>query len=319
MRPFLLILALACAACGTQDPCAGDPTQCRDAGEDSGSSTDLGTCEGVCLPPAPSEWYATVLLWVGDKPDAVPPPCPTVMPAAFPGYADIAPTVECPPCACSPSKADCSLPSDISAGAGACPGTGAGEPYSSPPSWDGTCDADGPIASAASLTVAPAKPAGSYCTPVLMGEASFQGSKPALQCDGLPNQPAGTCGVHDMTCAFPKSEGFLTCIIDAGELQCPDGWPVRHIVFPNHQACGCRCESPVGDSCSATVTVFADGACDAPLGSVMVSSDLPAACADVPPGSSFGSKSSTPPVYKAGTCAPTASGKGTPLTFCCQP
>ena len=122
-----------------------------------------------------------------------------------------------------------------------------------------------------------------------------------------------------MVCAFPKADGFLTCITNIGDQICPVGWPTRRLVYLNSQACGCQCESPVGDSCSATVTVYADGACSNALGSVMVSSDQPKACLDVIPGAAFGSKSSTPPDYKAGTCVPSKIDEGAPFTICCAP
>ena len=90
-------------------------------------------------------------------------------------------------------------------------------------------------------------------------------------------------------------------------------------MFLNSQACGCQCQKPVGESCSATVTVHADDACTQPLGSVTVSSDQPKACVDVAVGSTFKSKSSTPPVYKAGTCEPSASDFGVHQTYWCLP
>src|SRR5271154_5763727 len=87
------------------------------------------------------------------------------------------------------------------------------------------------------------------------------------------------------------------------------------LVFYNAQECICACGSPIGDSCSATVTVYEDGACSQPLGSVMVSSDQPQACVNVPPGSAFRSKSATPPVYNSGTCTPSAGESLAPATF----
>jgi hypothetical protein len=122
-----------------------------------------------------------------------------------------------------------------------------------------------------------------------------------------------------MVCAFPKTDGFLTCITDIGDQQCPAGWTTRHLVYLNSQACGCQCDKPVGDSCSASITVYEDGACSNSLGSVMVSSDQPEACVDVTPGSAFKSKSSTPPVYKSGICTPSTFDEGEPFTVCCVP
>lgn len=123
-----------------------------------------------------------------------------------------------------------------------------------------------------------------------------------------------------MVCAYPKADGFLTCIVKLapGDIECPAGWTDKHLVFENVDACGCTCGAPGGDSCSATVTVYADTACSQPLGSLKVSSDQATGCVDVPAGSTFGSKSSTPPVYMAGTCTP-ATTESHPVTFCCLP
>jgi hypothetical protein len=177
----------------------------------------------------------------------------------------------------------------------------------------------GAISSADSLTVAPPTIPGGHCQPVTTGSISIQGMKAAQVCNGLVSVAPGTCGDQSMVCAFPKSDGFLTCVARLYDQECPDGWPTRHLVFPNDQACGCQCQNPVGDSCSATVTVYADGACSQPLGSAMVSSDQAQACVDVTAGSPFKSKSSTPPVYKAGTCAPSAIDLGAHFTYCCVP
>ncbi len=122
-----------------------------------------------------------------------------------------------------------------------------------------------------------------------------------------------------MVCAFPKTGGFLTCITNIGDQPCPTGWPTRRVVYLNSQACGCQCGNPADESCSATVTVYQDGACSKPLGSVMVSSDQPKSCLDVISGSAFSSKSSTPPVYKSGICAPSKFDEGEPFTVCCVP
>jgi hypothetical protein len=321
MRSFSLLFVFACASCGNPDPCGKDPASCQDAGNDSGGpgGGGPGSCVGVCAPPAPAEWFATSLLWVGATSTATPPTCPAVMPAPFPGFADTAPTVQCPSCACAPSTAQCLLPAQMSANPSVCPGGSGAKQFNPPAGWDGQCNATNPVSSADSLTVAPPASPFGRCDTVLTGPMNIQGSTPALECDGMPHVAAGTCGDQSMVCAFPNSDGFLTCIIKSGDNACPAGWPRRHLVYPNSQACGCVCGSPVGDSCSATVTVYSDGACFNPLGSAMVSSDQPQGCTDVAPGSALGSKSSTPPVYKAGTCAPSAIAEGTPVTFCCLP
>lgn len=310
-----LLLVLALSGCGASDPCSKDAASCQDSG-------GAGSCTGVCVAPVPSGWNPdnTDLLWIG-TPGATAPSCPSVYFAgADPGFADTAPTVVCAGCSCSPSAAACSLPSQLSASPGACPG-GSGAQFDPPHAWDGTCDATRIVPAADSLTVAPPPDPAGYCNPESAGPADIQGPVPALVCAGVPGTFLGTCANPSQFCAFPKFDGFLTCIAstddDAGP--CPDGWPTRHVVYLSSGACGCQCGDPVGESCSTTVTVYGDGACSAPLGSVMVSSDQPQACVNVASGSTFRSKSATPPTYKAGTCAPSAAPAAAPVTFCCLP
>lgn len=315
-RTLILALGLAGAACSSPDPCEKDPAACKDAGSDGPSGQ--GSCTGVCVAPAPTGWFATALLWIGE-PTATPPSCPARMGGESPGFADAPPTVSCPSCSCSPSNSQCLLPVELSANSSPCSDGSGGQPFNAPSSWDGTCNATNPVSSADSLTAQPPpSPAGS-CSPVVVGPVSIHGTTAALGCSGMPSVAPGTCGDQAMVCAFPKADGFLTCITGTGDQTCPDGWPTKHAVYLNSQACGCNCGPPVGDSCSATVTVYSDDACSQPLGSILVSSDQPKGCVDVTPGSAFKSKSSTPPVYKAGTCTPSTFDEGEPLTFCCLP
>jgi hypothetical protein len=316
MRYLSPLLVLACVACSTPDPCADDPTHCQDAGKDGPDG--LGSCAGVCLPHAPAGWLATSLLWIG-KPSDTPPACPSVLSGTLPGFADTLPTVSCPACKCSPSSGECLLPVQLSANLNACPGGSGGQQFDAPKAWDGTCDTSNPISSADSLTASPPPSPGGGCSPVVTGQINIQGTTPALVCSGTPSVAPGTCGDQDMVCAFPKTDGFLTCITNVGDQKCPASWTTRHLVYLNSQACGCQCSSPVGDSCSASITVYEDGACSNPLGSVMVSSEQPNACVDVTPGSAFKSKSSTPPVYKSGICTPSTFDEGEPFTVCCAP
>ena len=192
--------------------------------------------------------------------------------------------------------------------------------FNAPAAWDGTCNTMSSVSSANSLTVTPLPTPASYCVPSVAGPISLQGPTPSLSCESPNHVAPGSCGDQSMICAFPKTDGFLTCIVDLSKkaIECPDGWPAKHVVWSNDYACGCTCGAPSGDTCSATVTVYEDGACSKPLGSVMVSSDQPKGCIDVTPGSPFGSKSSTPPVYTAGTCTPSPT-QTHPQTFCCLP
>jgi hypothetical protein len=149
----------------------------------------------------------------------------------------------------------------------------------------------------------------------------FSGGKTsALTCNGLGtdlNDVPGTCPSTNEVCAYPNFPGFTVCTENVGDVACPDGWPTKHLFFASDRACYCSCGAAVGESCSATVTVYTDGACSNPLGSVMATSDQPAACLDVAPGSGLGSKSAMVS-YQPGTCAPVLAAPA-PLTVCCLP
>lgn len=319
MRRYLLLFMMAFPGCGTSDPCAADPMRCSDAGGDAGPSGP-GSCTGVCVAPAPSGWYATSLLWIGEE-GAAAPACPSFMPAPFDGFADTPPNVVCPTCDCAPSSAACLLPHQMFANAGVCPGDGSSsQSFDAPLGWNGACNVMDPVSSASSLTVSPpAVPGTNYCQAVVSGPTIIEGTTPARVCQSPTNSVApGSCGDQTMVCAFPPAEEYLTCIVRPGDNDCPEGWPTKHIVYEDASACGCVCGDPIGDSCSATITVYEDSACTKPLGSVSVSSDQPAGCVDVAPGSAFGSKSSTLPIYKAGICTPKTY-QIAPDTFCCLP
>lgn len=319
MRSFSLLFVLTVAGCSTADPCAEDPTLCKDAGSHDG----LGTCLGQCAPNVPTAqaWYPTVLLWTGPA-DATPPPCPSVLPGASAGFADDKPIVDCPACLCPPSNAPCLLPSLMSANQEACPGGSSATPFNAPKLWDGSCNATNPVSSADSLTVSPPIleiGTARGCNAPALTPNSIKGTTQAQLCSGVLSVDTGTCEDPSRTCAYPDTPGFATCVSNPNTATpCPDGWPDRHVFYISDYACRCSCGEPVGDSCSATVTVFEDGACTKPIGSVMVSSAQPTECSNVAPGSAFGSKSATTPVYKSGTCAPSLTPLSS-LALCCLP
>jgi hypothetical protein len=321
MRSLPLVLVLVCAACSsTPDTCATNPALCQDAGTGGGEGAGPGSCTGVCLPSAPkSDWLATILLWVGPE-SATPPTCPSVMAGPSPGFADTPPTVSCPQCQCSPSVGGtCFEPDQLTANSGVCPeGTG-GAAFGLPQGWDGKCEATNLAAAFDSVTVAMPSPPGASCAPEQVGSMSVHGPTQALACSGEPTVAPGTCGDQSMVCAFPASTGFMTCIQTIGKATCPAGWPTRHVVYYNELQCGCTCGAPVGDSCSATVSVYKDGACSQSLGSVVVSTDKPQTCLNVPAGSGIKGVSAGPPTYTAGTCTASPGGPAEALTFCCLP
>jgi hypothetical protein len=274
-----LALVLVCACSSNGDPCASNPSSCRDAGSGGGPSGP-GSCTGFCAPHAPIDWFTTILLWIGPE-SATPPSCPSALAGRNPGFADTKPTVSCPQCSCSPSQGGfCFEPDNITANPGACPGAG-GKVFNLPQGWGGTCEATNLTSTADSFAVAPPGVPCGACDPVQTGPMTVHGPTQALACSGEPTVAPGTCGDQSMVCAYPKTPEFMTCISKVGQFECPNGWPTRHIVFYNELECGCDCGPPVGDSCSATVTAYADSACSQPLGSVMVSSDKPQGCAAV--------------------------------------
>lgn len=303
------LLFLALAGCSSADPCATDPTRCLDA------AVDGGTCAGTCVPKLPMV-PLQVLLWTGSS-GATPPTCPDAVPTPNPGFADVAPAVDCAPCLCLPSGGQCYLPQQVTAGAEACPG-GQQLPFDPPAPWDGTCSAMGSVSSATSVTVSPPALA-SGCTPTPSAPpVSVAGGTPAQTCGGLNIEETGTCSDPDQMCAFANGGGFSSCVLRGVDGTCPEGWPIKHLFYTLANVCTCLCGSAVGDSCSTTVTVYADGACSTPLASVLTSSDKPAQCGDVTPASMLGGISATLPTYTSGTCSPMSAALEYD-TLCCLP
>jgi hypothetical protein len=191
--------------------------------------------------------------------------------------------------------------------------------FDPPAMWDGTCTAPPPVMDATSVTVFPpvvlsnkgCVAAGSFATKVEGGSTS------ARICEGLDRLASGLCGTDGEVCAFPPAPGFSMCLLgDAGsDLTCPLSWPNKHIFFDNALECSCSCGSPMGESCSSTVTFYTDTACTAPLGTLSTESSP---CAMLAPGTTLKGESATPSVYAAGTCPPILV-NSVPTTVCCQP
>lgn len=309
---LFVLLALAAGGCGTgtPNPCDVNPESC------------MGTCTGQCAPDAPG-WPAVFFqVWSGPA-GSTPPACPADTPYPGHGYLDTPPdSVSCSACSCGPSQGGCFQPPQMTANNAACPADAPGVQHASfdpPIVWDGTCTAKDPVSSAGSLTVLPAQLApDSQCGVSGVTATDVQGGKTiALTCSSPSNVPDGKCP-NGKVCAYGKVDGFLLCITEfSGDVACPVEWPDKHLYYDEGDLCVCSCGAPVGESCTTEVTVYGDNACTKPLGSTAVSEDKPA-CVDVPPGSAFGSKSATPPVFHAGTCAPKLE-KSHPRTLCCLP
>jgi hypothetical protein len=210
----------------------------------------------------------------------------------------------------------------ITASKAACPGGAQSVPFDAPTGWDGTCTAMDAISAAASVQAPPPELGfTSGCSPSDDPPLKLTGGKTrSLECGtayGVGEEP-GTCLRAGDTCMVPNVSGFLTCIANAGDLPCPDGWPNKHLIFEDAYECHCTCGDPTGEACSSTLSVYADAACSQLLGSATLSSDNDPVCIDVPPGSPLGSKKATPPVYQSGTCTPSLT-KSLPATLCCLP
>ena len=167
------------------------------------------------------------------------------------------------------------------------------------------------------------------CKPTEQGEAHFPDpvwERMARECKIKVDVDG--CGEGE-SCAPVPPEGFALCLSVAGEgYECPAEYPEHSVVFDSiddARACSpCACSDPEGADCAALVSVFADGACGALLGTYMITNEGPS-CHDLPSGVGLGSKEAVWTLDKPGTCAqsggealgelrPTG-----PVTFCCQP
>jgi hypothetical protein len=309
---LLFLLAVAVPACSSPsappDPCITDPVGC--------------TCTGQCAPLRGSSGRA--LLWSGPE-GTTPPACPSAA-ATFlgAGYLDALPSmITCSgTCTCSTSNGGCAPALAMSAHNTVCPAAGPGVPFNAPETWDGSCTTMDSLSSAASLTVQPPFSPSSQdiCEPSLINVVTFQGGTTVAelcitQGTGVGDLPGG-CPSGEV-CTFPNVPGFSICTYAVGDQPCPDGWPTKHLYFDRGSGCSCSCGPPMGEVCTSTVTVYEDTACTKPVGSVMAASDTPAACVDISPTSTLGSKSATA-VFTAGTCKPMLM-MAASTTLCCLP
>lgn len=300
-------------------------------------------CDGVCVPTFVdvAGWSTQpFILWRGSTMSLPDTECPPNAPK--PGqvwYASPDQTpAPCPACSCAPSMGGCMLPDTVTISTSpVCPGD-AGVPFDPPSDWDGGCTSNDAVAApvcdggSCLATVGSMVPVESGCVPdqVVVPKLVTWGFA-AYGCAGRTN--GGTCEDPGDICApAPPSaaSGFSICVSRQGDdalIQCPRGYPARNVFYPagdDDRACApCECGPPEGGSCSSLVSVYADGACSVPVGTVAASSSGPV-CVSIPADSSLGSKQASPPVYTPGTCQPSG-GEQTgsvkpidPITFCCQ-
>jgi hypothetical protein len=330
-----------------EDAEAGPPAD--DAGPDGGedAATDAHAdaapaCPGACIDAPPLGWSDPAVLWLGAM-GTPPPSCPTEAPVVgFQGFADLAaPPASCGACSCGEATATCALPSSLAVSSATCPGGGVTTPFDPPASWDGSCTNGNPLQAnqmcgavtcAKSLTTGPLVVQNEGCSaatalPVMpTPPATWQTA--ALACKRgssvLCDDPLQVCApVADVP------PGFLVCVYQAGDVDCPASFPDKHAVAAgadDQRACSpCACGSPTGGLCVATLNVFTDDGCTAPLLSVPIGSTGPACFDLVPPGPALGSKTVDKVKYLPGACVPSggeAIGQALPTgpaTFCCRP
>jgi hypothetical protein len=339
---FLFSIAATAIGCGAthvvlnNDPAAsgGGGASITGAGGEGGEG-----CSGQCAPLGPGEWLGPLLLWIGKEGEA--PDCPASAPVeGAPVFADLNAPLTCGLCKCDAPSGTCTLPSTLTAASAPCSGDGPGVVHTSfdaPAAWSGSCTDANLIAKdqkcggancVQSLTVAPLTLAENPCAvsvePVAAKLPHTWGTA-ARSCHGVAYGP---CATSDEVCAPAAVPGFAQCLVRDGDRDCPAPYTVRNVFYSgltDTRVCTpCACGAPVGGACSALVSVYKDGACSSPGGSIPVDAAGPK-CLDVPSGQALGSKLATEPVYAPGACQ--ASG-GEPMgqalpegpsTYCCLP
>jgi hypothetical protein len=301
-----------------------------------------GVCDGTCLPKVKLHWSDPLVVWLGDTADD-PPMCPIQAASDyFDGVAAPA-APACGECSCRAPTGTCTFPMTAAVSTATCAnaGTGTVTPFDAPGSWDGSCTTNDAVAGGVqSVTVGPLVLSESDCvpgTPVLPRRKMPEPPPTtALVCWG---NTTGVCPSSGDVCVPtvppPPANGWTYCVTldevpaatcpPVPTTACPDGYPNRYIFgdsYTDTRACApCTCGVPEGSACSSEVSVYADGACSDPVGSVMATSSAPA-CADLSTSSPLGSKTGTQPVYQPGTCpaigGPTGDVCYDELTvFCC--
>jgi hypothetical protein len=330
-------------ATGEPDPCHRNDPPANDAGPAGDAG---GTCDGQCVPGLPENWRGPALLWVGDE--AAAPHCSEVAGApleVYTGYGDLDAPTTCGACACDAPIGSCALPATLTAAAASCAGDGPGVAHTSfdpPASWGGTCTASnaiptgklcGGVPCVQSVTIAPLTLTQGGCLPIEPANVQAPPVWKTFARACSPMTSTAGCGTEGGACAprAPSSK-FRICTHDRGkpsELPCPAAYPDRSIFykdFVDGRTCEpCTCGAPEGSTCTASIGLFSDGACGAPLVVPIFSIDATGpACFDInPTGPALGSKSASEPTFTHGTCKasggkPTGEASGDVATvFCC--
>jgi hypothetical protein len=310
-----------------------DPCHYQDAGApvDAGASCAVGELEHYAL-----HWASPTLLWFG--PEGQAPECPQgPKTMSYEGHTDLVAPTACEACTCEPSTGSCALPSKLTASPSVCdPQVMPTIPWDAPTPWDGQCDSTNPVAAglAHSLTIGPLTKTENGCAigPSLPAKViALHWDTYARTCDiGLPDGP------NDRSICLPADlvpPGFRLCVFHDGDLACPskatNDFTEQHVFYggveDNRQCSACSCGAPAGSACTATISIYKNANCSAPLNQITVSSSSET-CTDIQfPGQALGSKKAGPTTYLPGVCPAMggdASGgviKTDPITICCLP
>jgi hypothetical protein len=276
------------------------------------------------------------MLWFG--PEASAPGCPDDAAAlVYEGHTALQVKDHCGPCECEPPA--CVFPDRVVASnITTCPGDGPGselKELEAPPGWTGTCVAPGVISddnnAVASITSPPTSVA--PCTPKMPPvptEGSFTWGTFARACQST-KRALGHCEDSTLYCVPALADapsGFRHCVFKEGEhLQCPTGYPERHVFFGRIegevQCTECKCGAPQGSDCKAKILTYSDVDCLVPL-SIHSPALQQDACVPGVPAGDLGSMKATWDVNSPGTCTPIGgeltgeAHPADPSTFCCR-
>ncbi len=276
-----------CCPCPIPEACPDGsppiPSHCPDAGTDGGADgAQSALCPsgtGTCVPSSPEGWEGPVDLWLGAALDA--PPCPEgASTIVFEGQPEPEPP-PCATCSCDSPIGSCKLPETWTVSAAACSGVGVKTNFDPLPGWDGTCTANtsiqagklcGGVPCVQSISVSPPILEEQPCQPhgvepppepanLVASGGPFAAS--ALACSSA--EPLAACAEQGEVC-LASAPGFAACVHRAGDEQCPEGWPDKHLLYghvDDQRSCSeCACDAPAGGKCTAKVHVYADAACE---------------------------------------------------------
>ena len=289
-----------------------------DDGDGDIDCADSDCAAFTCVDNAPPAWNGPVVLFDGD-PVAKPAGCPGEHPLkSFEGNRDLNPTPAiCAACACAAPSVICTVKQlDFDAA-----GCNLQKGFATQPQ-PGQCGAISPSGSVTSYTAAAPNAVVAGACAASGGTAtlpppSWGGAGLACAGGGL----GGGCG-NKAACAAVSGAPFGAglCVYRSGDLSCPNGFGSKHLyvssVIDTRGCSICTCGGGSA-TCSATTTVYSDGACAVSV------ADVPndGSCVDAAGGASIKLT-----VTKSGSC-PADGGKPqgqlqegpSMTTVCCMP